>query len=230
MTRKFQIPWHIRVIRLFLPQAPGTEMHLYKDLMSSVVSKIERPYAVYADRMGKWTPHESKSVESVLGKDLFLENIDMHTPAVGSGQATMAYCRGSTDEMMTLFEAWEFYVRSVVPPERLVVFEIGKDGWEELCAALNVSLPLINPELPRHPTKNPTVPFPHINTTSDYFNMMLGQRLLATLIIVSLSLSFILAVVVMWYCCCRSRRKFREGLSDRHYSEMYEKLCKEKDE
>jgi hypothetical protein len=49
-------------------------------------------------------------------------------------------------------------VRATAPPDRLVDWKPG-DGWEPICAALNVAVP--------------DAPFPHVNTT-DEFRAMVG--------------------------------------------------------
>jgi hypothetical protein len=214
MTTPFQVPWHLRILRLFLPQAPGTETTLYRDMMAAVVAKIEYPYRLFLQEMEKKTnTSESEltaniSIREVLTNDLFLR-----TPPPNSATplSPKVYCRGSVPEMMLLFEAWELYVRSVVPPDRLIVFEIGKDSWGELCGALNVSIPRQHSG-----DSSPSIAFPFINTTSDYYTMMMGQRLLASLILVSLGLSSVLAVVLVWYCCCRSRRRLRDEACNGH--------------
>jgi hypothetical protein len=50
-------------------------------------------------------------------------------------------------------------VRATAPPDRLVDWKPG-DGWEPICAALNVAVP--------------DTPFPHVNTT-DEFRAMTGM-------------------------------------------------------
>lgn len=49
------------------------------------------------------------------------------------------------------------YVRSVCPPERLLEFKLGKDGWEELCEFLG--------------KEAPDVPYPNINDTKGFVDM-----------------------------------------------------------
>lgn len=222
MTTPFLVPWHVRVLRLFLPQAPGTDTVLYKKMMAAVVSKIEHPYRTYLREMKKQQHVLSGdvSMSAVLTKDIFHEPQSLTSDSLG-GAHTEVYCRGSIPQMMALYEAWEWYVRSVVPAHRLIVFEIGKDSWEQLSSALNISIPRINPHTPADPVDNPPPPFPFVNTTSDYYTMMMGQRLLACLLIVSLSLSVTLAVVAVWYCCCRARRRHRDAFSDEFYRELY---------
>ena len=51
------------------------------------------------------------------------------------------------------FNANTAAVRAIVPPDRLIVHEVG-DGWRPLCAGLNL------PE--------PATPYPNINTTADF--------------------------------------------------------------
>jgi hypothetical protein len=57
------------------------------------------------------------------------------------------------------YERHNEQVRSTVAPERLVEWQPG-DGWERLCAALDVPMP--------------EEPFPHVNTT-DEFRALLGE-------------------------------------------------------
>ena len=222
MTTPFLVPWHVRVLRLFLPQAPGTDPALYKNMMANVVSKIEYPYRTYLQEKKK---HQNAllgyddSIRAVLTKELFVDS----QPPSGSDPLGTAevYCRGSMSEMMALYEAWEWYVKRVVPPHRLIVFEIGKDSWERLSSALNVSIPRTNPLNPIDPVDNPPIPFPFVNTTGDYYTMMMGQRLLACLLLVSSFLLMTLAGVGVWYCCCRRRRRIRDDCMNTYYSEMY---------
>jgi hypothetical protein len=51
------------------------------------------------------------------------------------------------------YEAHNADVRASAPPDRLVEWRPG-DGWEPLCAALEVAVP--------------SEPFPHVNTTSEF--------------------------------------------------------------
>jgi hypothetical protein len=52
-------------------------------------------------------------------------------------------------------------VRATAAPERLVEWQPG-DGWEPLCAALDVPVP--------------DAPFPHVNTTEEFQAMMAGSE------------------------------------------------------
>jgi hypothetical protein len=65
------------------------------------------------------------------------------------------------DGVMKAFDAWNAKVKATVPPERLLVFE-AKDGWGPLCKFLNV------PE--------PAKPYPNVNDTSEFKQMMLARR------------------------------------------------------
>lgn len=220
LSHPFPVPWHARVLRMFLPQAPGTGGDRYREMMAAVVRKIEHPYRVYVherERLRQLHSHDGDkdvaansganlSVGDVLSNEVFQrETPPSSTPsASGHFTSTVVYCRGNITDMMALFDAWEAYVRSVVPADRLVVFRLGRDGWPELCAGLNVSLPVINPHLPPDSVTNPPPPFPLINTSADYYTMMLGKRMVAALILVTLGLSVVLAAVVVWRCCCRA--------------------------
>jgi hypothetical protein len=61
------------------------------------------------------------------------------------------------------FAAWNAEVQAVVPPEKLLVYDV-RQGWEPLCAFLGVPVP--------------SVPFPHIN---DRTTTVRRIRLLRTL-------------------------------------------------
>ena len=62
---------------------------------------------------------------------------------------------GSLDEANALhmFNAHNDEVRRLVPPERLLVYEVGQ-GWEPLCAFLGLPVP--------------ATPFPKVNSTDDF--------------------------------------------------------------
>jgi hypothetical protein len=57
------------------------------------------------------------------------------------------------DGAIAAYEAHNARVRAEVPPDRLVEWRPG-DGWGPLCAALGMA--------------EPSEPFPHLNTTSDF--------------------------------------------------------------
>ncbi len=57
------------------------------------------------------------------------------------------------DSAIAAYEAHNARVRAEVPPDRLVEWHPG-DGWGPLCAALRLP--------------DPSEPFPHVNTTSDF--------------------------------------------------------------
>jgi hypothetical protein len=61
--------------------------------------------------------------------------------------------RFDRDHVMGVYTAHVKAVRATVPPERLLVFEIG-DGWGPLCAHLDVPVP--------------DQPFPNSNKTADF--------------------------------------------------------------
>ena len=77
--------------------------------------------------------------------------------ALWSTRFTLAV--GDEKAAKAAFEASNDRVRAEVPPERLLVWQPG-DGWEPICAALDVPVP--------------AEPFPHVNTTAEF------QRIRAT--------------------------------------------------
>jgi len=60
-----------------------------------------------------------------------------------------------------MFEEHNAAVKSELPPERLLVFEV-KEGWEPLCAFLGKPVP--------------DEPFPHVNDTDDFKKMIRNVR------------------------------------------------------
>ena len=54
------------------------------------------------------------------------------------------------EESITFYNAWVKHVKNIVPPNRLLVFEV-KEGWEPLCKFLDLSVP--------------EGPFPRVNDT-----------------------------------------------------------------
>tara|TARA_R110000787_G_scaffold110809_8_gene219548 strand:+ start:3791 stop:4417 length:627 start_codon:yes stop_codon:yes gene_type:complete len=61
------------------------------------------------------------------------------------------------DELIATFHAHEANVKATVPPERLLVHS-AKDGWEPLCAFLEVPVPL--------------TPYPRTNSKEEFFQHM----------------------------------------------------------
>ncbi len=57
------------------------------------------------------------------------------------------------DHVMAIYEAHVAAVKATVPPDRLLVHELG-DGWEPLCAHLGVAVP--------------DVPYPHQNSRTEF--------------------------------------------------------------
>lgn len=57
------------------------------------------------------------------------------------------------DALIAAVEAWNADVRASAPADRLLVWKTG-DGWEPICAALDLPVP--------------DEPFPHINTTEQF--------------------------------------------------------------
>jgi len=72
-------------------------------------------------------------------------------PIIGDKQASMA-----------LFDQWNNNVIAQAPADRLVVWEVG-DGWEPICAALNLPVP--------------SIPFPYKNTRKQFVeNYLSGDK------------------------------------------------------
>jgi len=65
---------------------------------------------------------------------------------------------GDREFMLEFFRTWNAEVIDTLPPERLLVCQLG-DGWEPLCAFLNVPVP--------------TEPYPRINSSDDIFAAIL---------------------------------------------------------
>ena len=61
--------------------------------------------------------------------------------------------------MLDHYRTWNADVISALPPERLLVWQLG-DGWEPLCAFLDVPVP--------------AEPYPHINSGDDILAAILG--------------------------------------------------------
>lgn len=62
---------------------------------------------------------------------------------------------GDRDAAIAAYEAHNAQVRATAPPERLLEWHPG-DGWEPICAALDLSVP--------------DEPFPHRNTTEEFLS------------------------------------------------------------
>ncbi|MEZ4863641.1 MAG: sulfotransferase [Caldilineaceae bacterium] len=85
---------------------------------------------------------------------------------------------------IAIFNAHNEEVQRVVPPERLLVYEV-KEGWEPLCRFLNVPVP--------------ETPFPHLNDTAEFQKMANRRRLLGRLVPWLLAvLVVVVALVVYW--------------------------------
>jgi hypothetical protein len=80
-------------------------------------------------------------------------------------------------------------VKRVVPPERLLVYEV-KEGWEPLCRFLGMPVPK-------------DMPFPHLNDTAE-FQKMLSRRDRAIRVVSTSAL--VLAALLAGWLAQRSRR------------------------
>lgn len=58
------------------------------------------------------------------------------------------------------------HVRSVCPPERLLEFRLGKDGWAELCGFLG--------------KEAPSIPYPKVNDTQAFIDVHASMMSRAT--------------------------------------------------
>ena len=73
-------------------------------------------------------------------------------------------------------------VRRVVPPERLLVFEV-REGWEPLCAFLGVPVPAGKP-------------FPHLNDTAEFRSGILrGVRIMRAIAFTTVAVA---VLIVVW--------------------------------
>ena len=81
-----------------------------------------------------------------------------------------------------MFDRHNEEVRRVVPPERLLVYEV-KEGWGPLCAFLGVPVP-------------EGKPFPHLNDAEEFRAKILrGARILTTVAYAVLGLA---ALIMSW--------------------------------
>lgn len=80
-----------------------------------------------------------------------------------------------------VFDAHIEEVKRVVPPERLLVYNV-KQGWEPLCQFLGVPVP--------------QMPFPHLNDTDEFKRNILTVRIMASLTLLA---PIALMVGLLWY-------------------------------
>lgn len=89
------------------------------------------------------------------------------------------------------FNAWVKQVRSTVPPEKLLIFE-AKQGWQPLCAFLQVDVP---PAAKPYPRKNDTARYKKMQITLKYVAYFLVY---VNPIIIALSLLLVLAFYTLY--------------------------------
>lgn len=88
---------------------------------------------------------------------------------------------GEREHALDVFRRHNEAVRSAVPAERLLVFEV-KEGWEPLCHFLDVPVP--------------TTPFPHLNDTAD-FQRMIRRRFLVPAAVIGGGLAAVLGAALV---------------------------------
>jgi sulfotransferase family protein len=76
------------------------------------------------------------------------------------GQGTFDGKFGDRDAALAAYHQRADDVRAAIPPERLLVFDVA-EGWEPLCAFLDVPVP--------------DIPFPHRNVKSDFWDLVGGE-------------------------------------------------------
>lgn len=98
------------------------------------------------------------------------------------------YCLDNKRRMVAHYEAHNAWVRTNVPPERLLVLTNHKGGWEPLCKFLNKPVP--------------DVPFPHANKRESMLYFFLGgfARKAATQTPAALSVAFACVAAALVYC------------------------------
>ncbi len=80
-------------------------------------------------------------------------------------------------------------VKKVVPPERLLVYEV-KEGWEPLCKFLGVPVP--------------DKPFPRLNDSDDYRTLVRNRMIKSTILITSqVVLTFAAVMALLYYTLVR---------------------------
>jgi hypothetical protein len=73
------------------------------------------------------------------------------------------------------FNAHNERVKSIIPAEKLLVFEVGKEGWGPLCKFLDLwasDFRRICDYLRRSFSPIPDTPFPHVNDTKEFQSMI----------------------------------------------------------
>ena len=99
------------------------------------------------------------------------ERLQRHAVAAAcafhGGRRDGAYCAGDVrgkfaekDGAIAAYRLRAEQVRSAIPPERLLVFDVA-DGWEPLCRFLG--------------HKVPNTPFPNMNSNEDFWKLVRGE-------------------------------------------------------
>lgn len=97
-----------------------------------------------------------------------------------SDYSTLKVC-GDQAYALAFFEAWALKVREAVPPGQLLVFETGKDGFEELARFLGVTAPA-------------GAPYPHANSAAEFAFVINIQRALALATVLTVAVAVRFAV------------------------------------
>lgn len=120
----------------------------------------ERWYQSAADTIYGATrdlPSLIRTVRPALGRVIDMINVQIW-------QKTFDNRFSDRDHAIDVFNAHNAEVELVVPPERLLVYNV-KEGWEPLCAFLGVPVP--------------DKPFPHLNDSAEFQRVMRMRRRMA---------------------------------------------------
>jgi hypothetical protein len=90
----------------------------------------------------------------------FLEMID---GLLWEGDGTLADCKGNADGLPAAMERWTEEVKSNVPADRLLVWEVSQ-GWEPLCEFLELPVP--------------DQPFPNLNDSREFVERVVDGALI----------------------------------------------------
>ena len=80
----------------------------------------------------------------------------------------------NSDDTMQWYDNWNAKIMKIIPNDQLLVFNTGKDGYEELASFLNVPVP--------------KEPYPSINSTREVKNILTTMQMLAIVAILLMGL------------------------------------------